>query len=353
MIQDKYFRVKYTDIDYDVYLQASHTLKSPKFVDLYIINPTYRYNPLIAYITLIDIYFVSGLCKFIYASSDIVAALFINKLSSILLHAHSSTTLLFLIKNIWLYNPLVIAISTRGNFDSLICCLFAFLLHEINKPNSCLISSFLYGLCIHLRIFPILFIPTFYFFLLQRNSKFPKFIFNYQHFIFFGTAFLTFTILTFYFYKIFHQPYINSAFLYHLIYRKDFKHNFSMHFYPTYLSLSTPILSHFETRLDLMKLYQLLSLDKLIVTVISLYIPFKIFNVYEIFNGNQLSIVVSHHIHKLASCLLIITLTFVTFNKVITSQYFLWPLIFLPIVLAPSFNELEQFSLKTFGKLPI
>jgi phosphatidylinositol glycan class M len=100
------------------------------------------------------------------------------------------------------------------------------------------------------------------------------------------------------FYYYYGYEYLYETYFYHIV-RRDARHNFSPYFYLTYLSPKHHLLS--------------------LIT----FIP-------QVFN----TIVFSYRLYdRLELCLFALTFSFVTFNKVTTSQYFLWYLIFIPILL--------------------
>ena len=105
-------------------------------------------------------------------------------------------------------------------------------------------------------------------------------------------------LLNGYFYYSYGYEYLHETHLYHII-RRDARHNFSPYFYLTYLSPQQSFLS------------VVTFLPQVINTLICSY------RLYD----------------RLELCLFALTFAFVTFNKVTTSQYFLWYLIFLPILL--------------------
>lgn len=113
---------------------------------------------------------------------------------------------------------------------------------------------------------------------------------------------MTTLILNGIFYYYYGYVYLHETYLYHII-RRDARHNFSPYFYLTYLSPENKLLS--------------------LIT----FIP-------QIFN----TLLFSYRLYdRLELCLFALTFSFVTFNKVTTSQYFLWYLIFIPILL-PNIN---------------
>ena len=100
------------------------------------------------------------------------------------------------------------------------------------------------------------------------------------------------------FYYYYGYEYLYETYFYHIV-RRDARHNFSPYFYLTYLSPNLRIF------------------------------PFITF-VPQVLN----TLVLSYRLYdRLELCLFALTFSFVTFNKVTTSQYFLWYLIFIPILL--------------------
>jgi phosphatidylinositol glycan class M len=107
--------------------------------------------------------------------------------------------------------------------------------------------------------------------------------------------------------------------LYHLT-RLDHRHNFSHHFYAIYLQLwSSAFASLGSAPLNL----DLKSLPSTLLN--SSFVPqLGVVAILGIFLGRRAS---------LPFAMFVQTLTFTTFNRVCTSQYFMWSLWFLPLVL--------------------
>ena len=112
-LQDAHFDIKYTDIDYNVYSDASFYVSSHKSPYL---RHTYRYTPLLAYLLLPNL-LIPCFGKLIFILSDLLAGLVISKLLAL-------NTQHPLYNAIWLLNPLVFNISTRGSSDSIASLLF-------------------------------------------------------------------------------------------------------------------------------------------------------------------------------------------------------------------------------------
>lgn len=64
----------------------------------------------------------------------------------------------------WLYNPYTLTISTRGSCDVLAVLLLLGMLQLLVARRTAL-AAVVYGLVVHLRIYPIIFAPTLVFFL--------------------------------------------------------------------------------------------------------------------------------------------------------------------------------------------
>ncbi|VDM94512.1 unnamed protein product, partial [Onchocerca ochengi] len=102
------------------------------------------------------------------------------------------------------------------------------------------------------------------------------------------------------YYMLYGMPYINEAFLYHL-HRTDTRHNFSPYFYMLYLAAND------------MQLSRLISF--------CCFIPQALLIIWLAFRFHD----------DLPFCWLLTTAVFVSFNKVCTSQYFIWYICLLPI----------------------
>lgn len=302
--QDVYCEVKYTDIDYQIFSDAAKYMwegESP------FKRHTYRYSPILAYLLIPNLIIHPEFGKLLFCILDIITSLliyFIQRNYSIDIEMSKKCAFL------WLYNPMVIVISTRGSSESIMTSLIMLLLllYLSNRPFA---AGLIYGFAVHMKIYPCIYAATFYFALsnysvkgTERWAKF-KLLFNpnKKKVMFVLSSILGFlipTIVSVYLYK---SEYIDEALLYHLK-RKDVRHNFSPYFYFLYLSDS-------------------------VIPFLSSVISFSSF-LLQLF-------LVAHISWKfcspkfLPSCLFIETFTFVTFNKVCTSQYFLWYLCLFPL----------------------
>lgn len=152
--QDAHSALKYTDIDYLVFTDAaryvSHS-ESPYLRD------TYRYTPLLAWLlvpTSWPGFFSFG--KVVFAAADLLAGWFIMKL----LQARGMTSLRAgAFAAIWLWNPMVATISTRGSSEGLLGVLVMGLLWTV-KRRRFVMGGVVLGLSVHFKIYPFIYAPA-------------------------------------------------------------------------------------------------------------------------------------------------------------------------------------------------
>lgn len=153
--QDAHSALKYTDIDYYVFTDAARSVSqggSPYD------RATYRYTPLLAWILLPTswsgrngLWFHSG--KALFAASDLIAGWFIL----ILLKKQGlekSKALKY--ASVWLLNPMVANISTRGSSEGLLCVLVMANLWAFETGRIAL-AGILLGLSVHFKIYPFIY----------------------------------------------------------------------------------------------------------------------------------------------------------------------------------------------------
>lgn len=153
LFQDNYSAFKYTDIDYFVFTDAARFVsqgRSPYVRD------TYRYTPLLAWILLPTTWsrqwFSSG--KVLFAFADIVAGYLIVLILRSTYRMSSERALKF--ASIWLLNPMVATISTRGSSEGLLGVLAAALLWAVTQKRIKLAGVIL-GLAVHFKIYPFIY----------------------------------------------------------------------------------------------------------------------------------------------------------------------------------------------------
>uniref|UniRef100_A0A1B6DAR5 GPI alpha-1,4-mannosyltransferase I, catalytic subunit n=1 Tax=Clastoptera arizonana TaxID=38151 RepID=A0A1B6DAR5_9HEMI len=306
-IQDNISVVQYTDIDYKVFTDAARYISEGN-------SPynrhTYRYSPLLAILLVPNILIHVCWGKVFFSILDILVGCLIYNL---LLMDKIKKPLAVRCTLFWLYNPLVIVISTRGNADSVSSVLVLLTLILIKKEHY-ILSGFMHGLAIHFRIYPIVFSLSMY---LSIESPKIKLKTNKLHKIdtilqiiypncrrvkLALSCVITLLFLSLLFLKIYDFKFLEESFLFHLK-RTDIKHNFSVYFYMQYLFINHP-----PSWINIVINFPLIIL---LTTVSFVY-------------GTQ---------KHLPFCELCLAVILVMYNSVLTCQYFLWFISLLPLSL--------------------
>lgn len=294
--QDRVLEVKYTDIDYWVYTDASAAVLRG---DSPYSRLTYRYTPLLAYFLLPNNYFFP-FGKLLFLLSDLVVGKVIEKLTGTNGRYYAAG---------WLLNPLVINVSTRGSSDTLCALLIVGTLYYL-KTGKLVLGGLCYGLAVHFRIYPIVYAPSL-FLSLSKESSFYRL--TKERVLFTLISASVFLSLGVFFYGAYGWEFLYETYLYHFI-RKDNRHNFSVYFYLLYLTFSTS--AQFVSQAAFFPQWTLLILCSFCIAR-----------------------------HHLPLCLLVQTFIFVVFNKVITAQYFLWYMCLLPLVAVDMKVSLKETGL--------
>lgn len=314
LYQDLYMTVKYTDIDYLVFSDASNYVyqgQSPYE------RETYRYTPLLAWMLVPNcfggVWYHFG--KFIFMFSDLITGFIIMNLLRLKTISNNKIAIL---SSIWLLNPMVITISTRGSSESVLTVIIMTFIYFLTK-KSFQMSAFWLGLAIHFKIYPIIYLPSVLLYLCKFNQPIIKIpvlnLLNWGNITYLFTTLITLTVLNIMMYYIYGQEFLQNSYLYHIT-RLDHRHNFSVYnillYYKSSIEEST-----FESTLGLFgNIEQYAFIPQLLLSMVILPLLFAR--------------------RDLISTFFLQTFAFVTFNKVITSQYFIWFLIFLPHYLALS-----------------
>ncbi|KKK19394.1 hypothetical protein ARAM_004268 [Aspergillus rambellii] len=366
--QDANSPVKYTDIDYMVFTDASRYVShgaSPYDRD------TYRYTPLLAWMLLPTSWSIPGFFAFgkaLFALSDVIAGWLISK--SLVSNYGMTPARALKYASFWLLNPMVANISTRGSSEGLLGVLvIALLWAALNRQTT--LAGILLGFGVHFKIYPFIYGVSILWWLdSEREADHPNEPKAHKHPLsttagaaatttatgtgtgaassrtggtatkpvtesrdpepkcssltpvlsprqilafltptrlqLILTSLATFAVLNLAMYRQYGTPFLQHTYFHHLT-RIDHRHNFSAYSSLLYLSAAGDGHGNFES---LAFIPQLL----LSVLVIPMVLAKK----------------------NLPGAMLAQTFAFVTFNKVCTSQYFLWYLIFLPFYLPDS-----------------
>lgn len=392
---DNISEVKYTDIDYKVFTDASrHLLNGGSPYDRH----TYRYSPLIAVFLIPNLLIHHCFGKVLFSLIDIVAAVLIRSLvKKMLIEYEKFNEKPLRVKELkiefkkfesknrkrknhknhkvlkkeqktpvdvsadiamltWLYNPLTIAISTRGNCDSIAGTLVLLTLYYLQCERKYFTAGVIHGISIHFRLYPIIYSLTFFMYLsrfsfystdhrkkrkdvsrsIENNVNKPmtqspdifdnsivslpsvkekKTIFKAQYLLYLipnvnqlklilGCV-LSLFCLTFVFYNFFGYKFIHEAYVYHFT-RKDTRHNFSLYFYLLYLTAWVKNIGIWQK--------VLIALPQTVLIAV--------FSVRYGLNKFSLSF-----------SILVQTVVMVIYNSVLTSQYFVWIMTILPLCL--------------------
>ncbi|KIW17694.1 hypothetical protein PV08_04889 [Exophiala spinifera] len=314
--QDSVSALKYTDIDYYVFTDAARAVSNGS-------SPydraTYRYTPLLAWILLPTswggLWFHFG--KALFALSDLIAGWLILLL---LKRRGLEEGRALKYASVWLLNPMVANISTRGSSEGLLCVLVMATLWAFETRKT-LLAGLLLGLSVHFKIYPFIYGASMLWALdstastsgasgvLQKAVQF----FHAKRLLLLFTSTSTFAALNVLMYNIHGFPFLQHTFLHHLT-RIDHRHNFSP--YNTLLYLSSAQSASHNPASSSLSFESFAFVPQLLLS--TLLIPITVAK------------------KDLSRTMLAQTLAFVTFNKVCTSQYFLWYLVFLPLYLPDS-----------------
>ena len=359
LFQDAYGALPYTDIDYFVFTDAARYVyygRSPYD------RETYRYTPLLAWMLVPTafknpVWFSFG--KLLFALSDIVAGWLIYRL----LQAPNGNAMrkdqALKFASIWLLNPMVATISTRGSSEGLLGVMVIALLWAVLSQRIGL-AGVLLGLAVHLKIYPFIYGVSILWFLDETPSKsskrsndrtettfFQPLISSPQDFVHLCKMFLnasrvtllvtslaTFSALNLLMYSIYGPPFLQHTFLHHLT-RIDHRHNFSA--YNTLLHLasfssSTSANNNLSTGHPITAI----SSSSISAAILNILKPERLTFLPQILLSAILIPLTLTTRKTLPEVFLLQTFAFVTWNKVCTSQYFLWYMVLLPFYLPQS-----------------
>ncbi|KAI5289770.1 GPI mannosyltransferase 1 [Ascosphaera acerosa] len=334
LYQDAHSAAKYTDIDYLVFTDAARFVAqgrggtdasaAPTVLGTALGSPyeraTYRYTPLLAWLLVPTAWGGAWACfgKAVFAAADLVAGWVLVK---VLRKRAQPDRAVLKYAAIWLLNPMVAVISTRGSSEGLLGVLVSALLWAVLERRVGL-AGVLLGLGVHLKIYPMIYGPSILWALDEgcrsetlapalaaSPAKLLVKLLNRSRVTVLVTSLATFALLNAAMYAIYGHEFLRHTFLHHLT-RMDHRHNFSP--YNTLLYLSSAGMTGGPAR-SALSFERLAFVPQLLLSAV--VIPLCLAK------------------RELAGCMFAQTLAFVAFNKVCTSQYFLWYLIFLPLYL--------------------
>jgi len=142
---------------------------------------TYRYTPLLAWLLIPNITVHSAFGKLLFVLADLISGYLIYHLA--LISTHNNSTLSLRCSQLWLLNPLPIAVSTRGNAESVVATLVLLTLYfiindnvggsrkEASNSRNVAIGAVVYGLAVHVKIYPVTYSLPIYIYLnwCERN----------------------------------------------------------------------------------------------------------------------------------------------------------------------------------------
>jgi GPI mannosyltransferase 1 subunit M len=251
LYQDANSAIKYTDIDYMVFTDAAGFVSrgaSPYARD------TYRYTPLLAWMLLptswtgpgnTSLWFSFG--KVLFAVADLVAGWLLMRIMQQEYRMSEPRALQY--ASVWLLNPMVATISTRGSSEGLLGVMVIALLWATMK-RKILLAGLLLGLGVHFKIYPFIYGPSMICWLdadhdgkIDSDEKRARSSVIDQVSEFMTpsritltvTALATFSVLNLSMYFLYGLPFMEHTYLHHLT-RIDHRHNFSPYNILLYLS---------------------------------------------------------------------------------------------------------------------
>lgn len=291
--QDAHMDVKYTDIDYNVFTDAARFVwdgNSPY------LRSTYRYTPFLAWILTPNIWLHPTFGKWLFVVCDcLVGELIIRIAKARGTSDRSAATYAAL----WLLNPQVANISTRGSAESLVCAVVMATFYAFQQKRL-VFGSVLFGLAVHLKIYPIIYSLPLLMVLGDMAQKQHAKLVCAERVWFFVISAGVFLLLGLVMYAVYGSEFVNETYLYHLT-RKDHRHNYSMSFLPIYLQFQSPA----SLAMGLLAFLPQITVTSAIGYLYGCDLYFAAFSQ---------------------------TFAFVAYNKVCTAQYFMWYMCFLPVI---------------------
>lgn len=166
--QDANSPVKYTDVDYIVFTDAARCLVLPSSSDCslatgpfafpFLGDPyardTYRYTPLLAIIASPNIFLFPAFAKVLFSLADLLVGILLYSL--LRSRGSSQRSAANYVGSIWVLNPVIANISTRGSAESVLglVVVLVLVLAEAKRWNWAAVG---FGLAVHFKVFPIIY----------------------------------------------------------------------------------------------------------------------------------------------------------------------------------------------------
>lgn len=247
--QDANSPLKYTDIDYLVFTDAARLAFSSSASSSPYARETYRYTPVLAwmlYPTTLPgaVFFSSG--KVLFAAADLAAGWLL--VAVLRRHGGLATTPALRYASIWLLNPMVATISTRGSSEGLLGVLVAALLYAVLERRVAA-AAVLLGLGVHFKIYPFIYAPAIVWWMdgerVPSSSSAPTETSLIRRFVtparlrLAVISLATFAGLNLAMYALYGHDFLQHTFLHHVT-RIDHRHNFSPYNMLLYLASAQP-----------------------------------------------------------------------------------------------------------------
>ncbi len=163
-LQDRYFAVKYTDVDYLVFSDAARFMAAGSSPYL---RTTYRYSPLLAALLTPNVIIGEWWGKALFAACDCAVGVMITRL----LKQHP---LALPLASTWLLNPIVVNVSTRGNAEGFVAVWAVAALYAFERRRYTA-AALLLGIATHIKIYPVVYgVPMALCLLRGKPSPFPN-----------------------------------------------------------------------------------------------------------------------------------------------------------------------------------
>ena len=148
--QDRNMVIKYTDIDYHVFTDAARHVVEGNSPYL---RSTYRYTPLLSVLLTPNITLHMCFGKVLFVLFDVLAGYLLYKIFCV---RGCPDRRAVIASWLWLFNPLPLTVSTRGNAESIMAVLVLASIYFVLVKNVPMAAIF-FALSVHFKIFPIIY----------------------------------------------------------------------------------------------------------------------------------------------------------------------------------------------------